>query len=360
MQDIRVQRTADLLVRYSIAARPRQVVSVGGGMQAEPLITAVYESLLKAGACPVVQMMPDGLMERFFRLGHAHHFDRLTAYDRAAARTIDARIRILSQSNTRELAGIDPTRQTRHARAARPLMNALLKKPWVLTLFPTAAYAQDAGMSVRAFEDFVYATLWADEPDPVRAWQKLSREQDKLVSRLRGANRIHIVGPGTDLHLSVKGRRFINSDGHHNLPSGEVFTGPVEDSVEGVITYDFPVCTGGREIDGIRLVFRGGRVVESSATKGEDYLRAMLRTDPGAVRLGELGIGTNRRIQQFTRNILFDEKMGGTIHLALGNSYPETGGRNRSAVHWDMIKDLRKGGALYVDGKVFQKDGRFR
>ena len=171
---------------------------------------------------------------------------------------------------------------------------------------------------------------------------------------------MRLVGPDTDLTLSVAGRTFINSDGHHNMPSGEVFTGPVEDSAEGRIAFDYPVCEGGREVDGIRLVFRKGLVVEASATKNEAFLRAMLDMDPGARRLGELGIGTHFGIRRFIRNILFDEKIGGSIHLALGRSYEETGGRNRSALHWDMIKDLRRGGAIYVDGKVFQKDGRFR
>jgi aminopeptidase len=241
----------------------------------------------------------------------------------------------------------------------RPIRQAIMRKRWCLTLYPTQAYAQDAEMSLREFESFVYATTFADQPDPIRQWKKLSAMQQRLIGRLRGADEIRIVGAGSDLKFSVKGRTFINADGRNNMPDGEIFTGPVESSAEGFISYDFPVCVGGREVDGVRLAFRKGKVVEASAAKNEKYLLTMLDCDAGARRLGELGIGTNRMISKFIKNILFDEKIGGTIHLALGNGYPETGSKNISALHWDMIKDLRRGGAVYVDGEVFQKDGRF-
>jgi aminopeptidase len=254
---------------------------------------------------------------------------------------------------------LDPSLQARMAKASRPLKNKLLKKKWTLTLFPTHAYAQDAEMSLSDFEDFVYSATFSDEDKPVKAWESLKRKQDKLISKLEGAEQVEVIGPGTQLTMSIKGRTFINSAGTHNMPSGEVFTGPVEDSVEGEIQYDYPVVNQGREIDGIRLVFRKGKVVDASATKNEDFLLRMLEMDPGAKRIGELGIGTNFKIQRFIKTILFDEKIGGTVHLALGASYPETGGKNKSALHWDMIKDLRKGGELRVDGKVIQKDGQF-
>ena len=359
MGDPRVQNFARILVKYSIKAKPRMAVGVSGSSAAEGLMAAVFEELVKAGAHPVVHMSPAGVSEILFREGKPHHFTETTAYQRAYVRAIDASIRILAETNTRGLSQADPRKQAALSKTMRPLTNVILKKPWVLTLFPTSAYAQDAEMSLREFEDFVYGAIFADEDDPVRAWKGIKREQDRLIAKLRGADEIRIVGPGTDLKFSVKGRRFVNSAGTHNMPSGEVFTGPVENSAEGEIAYDFPVCHGGREIDGVRLVFRKGLVVEATARKNEAFLKAMLDMDPGARRLGELGIGTNRRIQRFIKNILFDEKIGGTVHLALGKSYPETGGRNRSALHWDMIKDLRKGGALYVDGKVFQKDGAF-
>ncbi len=360
MPDPRILNLARTLVRYCVGAQPREIIGVNAPTVAEPLVLAVYEDLLRAGAHPELRLTPAGAAESLMRLGHDHHFDTLTPLDRAYARALHGVISIRSSTNTRELSEADPARQARLARASKPIREMILRKKWTLTLFPTAAHAQDAEMSLREFEDYVYAATFSDEPDPVKAWKELKRMQDRLIAKLDGADEIRIVGRDTDLTLSVKGRTWINSPGTHNMPSGEVFTGPVETSANGHIRYDFPVCHGGREIDGIRLVFRNGKVVEASAEKNESFLHAMLDMDPGARRLGELGIGTNRRIQRFIKNILFDEKIGGTVHLALGQSYAETGGTNRSALHWDMIKDLRDEGAVYVDGKLFQKNGRFR
>jgi len=362
MQDPRIRNLAKVLVHYSLGIKIRKgmTVSVTATSAAEPLVVAVYEELVRAGAFAAIQMSPPGLTEILYAHGQDHHFSTLTPIQKSTVKLSDASIRIMSETNTRGLSAADPKKQAQVSKTMRPLVNVMLGKPWVLTLFPTAAYAQDAEMSVRDFEDYVYGATFADEDHPIKAWEAIRREQDQLIAKLKGADEIRIVGPGTDLKLSVKGRTFINSYGTHNMPSGEIFTGPVEDSAEGEVRYDFPVVHAGREIDGIRLVFKQGVVVEASATKNEAFLKSMLDMDPGARRLGELGIGTNRKIQRFIKNILFDEKIGGTIHLALGKSYPETGGVNTSALHWDMIKDLRRGGALYVDGKVFEKDGKFR
>ena len=359
MKDLRIESLAKVLVHYSIHAKPREIIAVDGSTVAEPLILAVYEQLIRAGAYPFVRMSPDGASQLFFQHGKPHHFDRLTPLQKAIVEHIDGSIYIDSSSNTRALSGVDPKKQARVSRTTKPLREKMMKKKWNLTLFPTQAYAQDAEMSLRDFEDFVYHATFADQKDPVAAWNKLAARQQKLIGKLRGAKQVRIVGPETDLTLSVKGRTFINSSGHHNMPCGEIFTGPVETSAEGHIRYDYPVCHAGREVDGVRLVFRRGKVVEASAEKNEKFLLTMLDMDPGARFLGELGIGTNYGIQRFIKNILFDEKIGGSIHLALGQSYEETGGLNQSSLHWDMIKDLRKGGALYVDGKLFQKDGKF-
>ncbi len=304
-------------------------------------------------------MTPDSLAASFYRHAKPLQLTSVSPVEKAVARNIDASIRIYSQSNTRQLSEIDPRRQSKYAVAAESVAKVIRRKPWVLSLFPTQAYAQDAEMCLSDFEDFVYAATCADQDQPVKAWRELSRFQKRLIRKLEGADKVHIHGPDTDLTLSVKGRTFINSDGKRNMPSGEVFTGPVETSANGSILYDFPVCHAGREVENVRLVFRDGVVVEASATKNEAFLHEMLDIDPGARRLGELGMGTNMQIQRFTRNILFDEKIGGTIHLAVGQSYAETGGRNRSSLHWDMIKDLRRGGEITIDGKPFMKDGKF-
>jgi len=354
-----VNKFARLLVGYSIYAKKGETISVEGSSIAEPLIEAVYEGLLRAGAYPFVRMSPIAATNGFFSNALEHHFDTVAPFEKSLAKSLDGSIRIMSSTNTRALSAVDPKKQTRMAKARKDIRKIILAKKWALTLFPTEAYAQDAEMSLRDFETFVIKANFLDRTNPVAEWTKLEKVHQKLIARLKGADEIRIVGDETDLKMSVKKRIFISSVATHNVPSGEIFTGPVEESVEGHIKYDFPVCEGGREIDGIRLVFKGGRVVDASATKNEKYFLAMLDMDPGARRLGELGIGTNYGIQRFIKNILFDEKIGGTVHLALGESYAETGGVNKSALHWDMIKDLRKGGALYVDGKLFQKNGKF-
>ncbi len=359
MKDSRVQNLAKILVHYSVRAKKGQTVEVSGAAGAEPLIVAVYEEILKAGAFPVVTMTPDCLSEIFYKKGKPHHFAQYTRWQKSSIMNLDSTIRISCSDNTRALTSVDPKKQAQHQKTMKPLKRILLAKPWVLTLFPTQAFAQDADMSLTEFEDFVYSATFADKKDPIGEWKALEKRQAGIIRKLRGADKIRIVGDETDLSFSVKGRTFINSHGTHNMPCGEVFTGPVEDSAEGHIKYDYPVCHAGREVDGIRLVFKKGLVVEATATKNQKFLTDMLNMDPGARRLGELGIGTNYGIQRFIKNILFDEKIGGSVHLALGESYPETGGRNKSALHWDMIKDLRKGGTLYVNGKVFQKNGKF-
>ncbi len=344
---------------YCLDAQPKEAFAINATSEAEPLVAALYEELLKKGAWPLVRMMPDASSGAIYRYGQEHHFDDVSPVDKAIVEKLAGTAAIYSSKNTRALTDVNPDLQSRMAKASRPLKNKMLKKKWTLTLFPTAAYAQDAEMSLEDFEDFVYSATFSDEADPVKAWKSLQKKQAKLISKLEGAKTVQIIGPGTDLRFSIEGRTFLNSAGTHNMPSGEVFTGPVEDSAEGVIEYDYPVVNAGREIDGIRLVFKKGRVVEATATKNQEFLTKMLEMDPGARRLGELGIGTNYKIQRFIKTILFDEKIGGTIHLALGSSYPETGGKNKSCLHWDMIKDLRKGGELRIDGKTVQKDGSF-
>jgi aminopeptidase len=247
----------------------------------------------------------------------------------------------------------------RAARARRPVREAGLRRRWCGTFWPTAAAAQQAGMGTAEFADFVRRATFLDQDDPVAAWTDLSTRQAALIARLAGAREIHIEAEGTDLRLRVDGRTWVNSDGRRNMPSGEVFTGPHEDSAEGTLRVSIPSSPRGVAVEGVELTFREGRVVEARAGVGEEYLLATLETDPGARRLGELGIGTNAGIDRPVGAILFDEKIGGTVHLALGSSYPETGGTNESAVHWDLIVDLRRGGRLSADGEVIQENGAF-
>jgi aminopeptidase len=263
------------------------------------------------------------------------------------------------------MSAVDPARQRLYTGARNELSKAFMQRAadgeldWTLTLFPTDAYAQDADMDTEAYTDFVLRACKLDRDDPVAAWQELRVEQQRLIDWLHGKREVHMTGPDTDLKLSIEGRTWINSDGRRNFPSGEIFTGPVEDSVNGHIRFSFPVVTAGRQIEDIRLRFENGKVVDATAAKNEDYLIQTLDTDEGARYLGEFAFGTNFDIQQFTKNILFDEKIGGTVHMAVGRGYPESGSTNESAIHWDMICDLRQGGQVTVDGELFQKDGKF-
>jgi aminopeptidase len=360
MTDPRVEKMADLLVRYSCKVQPGQLVSVSGGEAARPLIAALHRRILEARAFPRINMVPDGLDKAFYDLADENQLQWTDPVLRYEYENCDHLIRIMAETNTKALTSVDPARQQLAGKARRPLREIMVQRDrWALTLFPTNAYAQDAEMSLAEFEDFVFSACFLDRPDPVAEWTRLEARQQRIADALNQAKEIRLIGPDTDLTLGVAGRKWLNSSATHNIPSGEVFTGPVEDAVNGRIRYSFPIVAFGREMDDIRLTFRDGRVTEASAAKNEEFLIKMLDSDPGARVLGELGIGTNYGIRRHIKNILFDEKIGGSIHTAVGSSYPQTGGRNVSALHWDLIKDLRTDGEIRVDGRPFQRNGRF-
>ena len=359
MADPRIERFARILVDYSMKVEAGDTVVVNGSELAAPLIRAVHRLLLEREAHPIVHVALTGLQEDYMSAASGSELAYLSPVQKFESEHLDAVCNILSSANTRSLSGVAPERQATARKTRKQVLDIILQKRWTLTLYPTEAYAQDADMSLSDFEDFVFGSVFADRDDPVAAWNEIHALQDRLIDRIQGGREVHIVGPGTDIKLSIDGRTFINSDGKHNMPSGEIFTGPVEDRTEGEVTFSFPACYSGREVEGVRLVFREGRVVEATAKKNEEFLHTMLDMDEGGRILGELGIGTNFGISRFTKNILFDEKIGGTIHLAVGSAYPETGGTNKSALHWDMICDLRQGGEIRVDGELFQKDGKF-
>jgi aminopeptidase len=358
--DERVQKLARVLVDYSVEVREGEQVAVFGEVGAEPLIKALYTRLLQVGAVPVLQVQLPGMQELFFEHAGEVHYKSIPSIRRFVAEEADAEIGIKAPSNTRALANVDPARQRALAELNKPLSEIMLEKNrWVLTLFPTEALAQEANMGLAAYEEFAFGAMGLNEDDPVRYWQEKSREQARLKERLEEAREIRLVGPGTDLTLSVEGRKFVNSAGRRNMPCGEVFTGPIEDSANGHVHFGVPAAIGGREVAGVSLRFREGKVVKAGAEKGEEYLRSLLDTDAGARYLGEIGIGTNYGIGRASANVLFDEKLGGTVHLAIGRSYKETGGKNDSSVHTDLVCDLREGGELYADGELIQKNGRF-
>lgn len=366
MIDPRIVKWADTLANYSLALAPGEQVLIRADEAAIPLAHEVYRAALHAGAHPHMQVLIDGLDEVFLSTATDAQLDFVSPIRQFEMETVDAYCALSAPSNTASLSGVDAARQARAQKAALPIRRALHERQgkaparWVVTLYPTAAAAQNAGLSLAAYEEFVLGAMFLNEPNPAAAWQEFSRQQQKYVDYLNGVQTVRFVAHDTDITMSVAGRTWVNSDGHRNFPSGEVFTGPVENSVEGHVRFSFPTAHLGREAEDVQLWFERGRVVRAEAGRGRAFLDAMLATDDGARILGEVAIGNNYGVQRFSRNTLFDEKIGGTFHLALGNSYPETGGVNKSALHWDMVCDMRPdagGGAVYADGTIIHENG---
>lgn len=354
------EKFARLIVEYSTRVEHGDNVLIGADADAIPLARAITREVLKAGAEPHLRITyPEYLRDRI-DLTPDDRFEVEPTFDLNEIRQVDAWIRLSAPLNSRMLQSADKARLARLMKRSRPVQNIRVRETrWLGTIYPNASAAQEAGMSTEEFERFAYEAMFLYEDDPAEAWRRQSREQERIVERLSRADEVRIVGNGTDLRMSVKGRKWINSAGRRNMPCGEVFTGPIEDSAEGHILYDVPSSVGGVEVRNIRVRFERGKAVEAEAEVGNDLVQAQLNTDDGARYLGELGIGTNYRIQRPISSILYDEKIGGTVHLALGQSYAETGGVNDSAIHWDMITDLRPGGAIYLDGELVQENGRF-
>ncbi len=353
MGDPRVDALADILVGHSINAQPGELVAIMGSPRGKPLMLACFRRVLEAGAHPRLSVTFEEAQELTLTHGSDEQVAFLDPVRKFEADNIAAAIRIRAPDNTRTLSGSDPARVGAMMTAARPVMNQIIENVrWVLCDYPTPALAQEAGMSLDAYETFLFGATNID-------WAAMDQGLSELKARLERGREIRIVGPDTDMTLRTEGRTWEPAAGSHNMPDGEIFTAPIEDAVNGRVRYDFPAIYQGREVEGISLTFRDGEITEAHADRGEEFLTQILATDPGARRLGEIGIGTNFEIQRHTKNILFDEKMGGTVHLAVGRAYEFTGGKNESAVHWDMIKDLRSDGAVYLDDELIQKDGRF-
>ena len=365
MPDVRAQRLASVLVRYSTEVKPGELCTIEGDSPAEDLVQAIYEEVLRAGAHPVVLMSPERAQAAFFALASGEQLEYISPLARQLTEQADVRIRVLASANPRELSEADPQRQVRRQRANAELMERVMARSaagelrWALCQYPTNGYAAEAEMSLATYEDFLYGACLCDREDPVAAWRAQGQRGQSPGGVDRGcARRCTSRVPARTCASRSQASHFIAADGKRNMPDGEFFTGPVEDSAQGTIRFHLPSTYGGREVAGVCLRFEEGVVVDATAERGEELLLQMLDSDPGARRLGELGIGTNFAIARGTRSILFDEKIGGTVHLALGRSYPETGGVNESSLHWDMICDLRAGGTLTVDGEALQRRRR--
>ena len=343
---------AALLCDWCLEAREGQQVLVVATSLAEPLVIPLHRELLERGAWPAIRMSPSRLHSDFYTYARDEQLDSFAPVELAEIEAVDATLRIEAPANLNELVGVDPERIARAVRARRPIQEARSARRWSITQWPTSALAQKARMSERDYEAFLLRALFLDRADPAGAWRELSSRQESLVERLADAREVRIEAEGTDLRLRVDGRRWINSDGRRNMPSGEVFTGPLEDSANGTVRFTVPSSPRGVEVEDVELRFEAGRVVAAHAERGDDFLQSALSTDAGARYLGELGIGTNAGIDRATGSTLLDEKIAGTVHLALGRSYPETGGENESALHWDLVCDLRREGRLSVDGEA--------
>jgi aminopeptidase len=366
MRDPRLAKLADVLVNYSVAVKPDQLVRINGGTIASPLVVEIYRAVLQAGGHPMVRMAPDEVGELLIKHGNDKQLQFLNPVAVYEGEKVDCSIGIWAGENTRAMTNADPAKMGLVSKARKPLSKTFLNRAaegslrWTGTQYPCQSSAQDAEMSLSEYEDFVFNAGLLNHPDPIASWKKVSERQQRLTDYLNGKSDYRVVAAnGTDIRMSVANHKWINCDGHENFPDGEVFTGPVLDSVNGIINFSFPAVHHGREVQDVRLTFKNGKVVDASASKGEEFLIGMLDMDPGARFIGECAIGTNFGITRYTRNTLFDEKIGGTVHFAVGAGYPETGNTNESGLHWDMVVDLRQGGSIEIDGVKINVDGRF-
>jgi aminopeptidase len=365
MPDSRHERLADVLVGYSAGVREGDLVTLETSTLASPLALELYRAVLAAGGYPLPRIAIEGLTENLLKKGGDEQLDWVNPARADDIETVDVRIVVEAFANTKRLSSVEPARLARWERATEGLRNRYLERAaagelrWVLTQFPTEAAAQDASMSLRQYEDFVYGAGFLDDPDPPARWREFGERIDRVADFLDGKRELRVLAEGTDLKLDVTGRAWLRAKGQENFPDGEVFTAPLETSVEGEIRFTYPAVFRARQVDDVRLRFEGGEVVDYSAVHGQDFLEEMISMDDGARRVGEFAFGLNDAVPTFTKNILFDEKIGGTVHLALGTAYPESGGLNRSALHWDMICDLRTGSEVYADGELVYRDGHF-
>jgi aminopeptidase len=365
MIDPRVTKLAELVADYSLGLDERQIVRIDAPDVAAPLAMELYRAALAAGAYPYANVSVDGLLEILLEEGSEEQIAYVSPVQWQEMETMDALATIWSDENTRSLSRVDPGRHARFLGAQRTLANRRWERisdgemRWCGMLFPTHAHAQDAEMSLGSYEDFVYGACHVDEDDPAAHWRLVAASLRARAEDLESVRELRIVGVDTDLRVGVEGRKWIAAEGRYNMPDGEVFTSPVETETEGEIRYTFPAIYHGREVEDIRLRFEGGKVVAAEAARGGQYLKSLLDMDAGARVPGEFAFGLNYEIDRFTRNILFDEKIGGTMHLALGSAFPQAGGGNVSGLHWDMICDLRRDGEVYADGELIWKAGRF-
>jgi aminopeptidase len=363
--DPRIKNLAKILVYHSARIVEGDRVAIEATTAAEPLVRALYREILAAGGHPYPLLKIPEQEKELLSLGNNYQIGHVDQLRQRAYQDFESRFRIYSSTNPQQLSSFPGEKQVLLQQSRSPILATQMERgarnefKWVTTLFPTPAYAEQAGMSIEEYQDFVYKACFADLNDPISQWQKIKDQQDAALALFQGGDQIKLKGPNIDLELSVKDRTFFNCYGNGNMPDGEIFTGPVEESLNGWVRYTYPAIHSGVMVKGVELEFKDGAVIKASAEDHEEHLLDMLDSDPGARYAGEFAVGTNKNIQQFTGNILFDEKIGGTIHIALGAGYPETGSQNKSAIHWDMICDMRTDSTITADGILVYQDGDF-
>jgi aminopeptidase len=367
MADIRAQKFAQIIVDYSTHVQPGEKVAITCNSAVLPVAKELYRAVLQRGAYPHVLLDFSEFDEILLATASDEQLDYTPIFHKMAFEDFNVLIKLRSEVNTRALTQFDPARNARWQRVMGGLVGAQMRRGaigelrWMSTQAPTQAYAMEAEMGLEAYEDYFYGACYAtaDTSDPVAAWKQVRADQQRYIDRIQGHDQVHLRGPNVDLKLSIKGRTFNNACGIHNLPDGEIYTGPVEDSANGWVHFTYPSVYEGQVVSGIRLKFENGRVVDATSERNQEYMLSLLNTDAGARYLGEFAIGLNYSLNRSTKSILLDEKIGGSFHMAVGAGYPETGSVNRSLVHWDMICDMRREAEMLVDGEVVYRNGAF-
>jgi len=365
MSDVYLERMAKVMTHYSLDIKEGQDILVTGGVEGSPLMLEVYKEVLRLGAIPT--MLPSLYYDQeiFFKYANDEQLTKVNPMIKFVYENYDGMIQIISQRNTKNMTNVDPKKMAKRNASYRDVIRTVSEREakgeyqWVLTEYPTDAIAQEASMSLLDFKEFMFKACLVDREDPVSEWKAISKKQDRICEWLDRREEFRYVGLDTDLAFSIKGRKWINCDGKKNFPDGEVFTCPVEESVNGKIRFTYPLIYQGNEIEDVKLSFKDGEVESYSAAKGEALLKEIIATDEGSNKVGEIAIGTNYGIERFTKNILFDEKIGGTVHLALGLSAEPSIGKNVSSIHLDIIKEMRDGGKIYADDELFYENGKF-
>ena len=364
MVDARLSKLAKVLVNYSLKLKKGDLFVIEGNTFCEPLALEVYKEALAAGAKPVLMPSYEDHKEILLKHGTDEQISFSEPFGIEVMKRADALLTIWAAGNTKSLTSVDPSKLNLYAKGRRSALDIYHARTesgalrWCGTQYPTYASAMDANMSLTEYEDFVFSSGYMDSAEPAKEWEKIHHEQQRLADFLNNKKTIEVKSKDAQLTFSVEGRKWINCDGTENFPDGEVFTSPVEDSINGHIRFSYPAIFMNREVLDVELTFESGRVVTAKAKKDEAFLNEILKTDEGASGVGEFAIGTNYNIKQFTKNTLFDEKIGGTIHIAAGASIGEAGGKNKSSIHWDMICDMSEG-EIFADGVLFYKEGKW-